>query len=174
MLTVTFSYSTIRGISPILFDHGFTFHDDHYRKTLTSAPIDIVFKHHNSDHNLILTCEDDIPFNCCKELYYLVDELATDLSAKIDDKKALLGYDQQGEPAYLYHGFQKWANYIDKARQRSMAGTNVEIWQYNKRLARGILVPPTVDNTDSYTLITSEGEQIFSGDSLTVYPVEER
>ncbi|UTR15375.1 hypothetical protein MM221_01920 [Salipaludibacillus sp. LMS25] len=170
MLTITFSYSTALGISPILFDHGFTFHDDHYRKTLTSAPVDIVFKHHNAKQLLLLTCEENVSFSCCKELYYLIDELAHDLSAKIDDKEALMGYDQRGEPAYLYHGFPRWATYIDKARQHSMEGTQVEIWQHHNRLARGVLVNCPGDENTSYTLITSEGEQTFYGDLLTVYP----
>ncbi|MCE7794890.1 hypothetical protein K8O68_21100 [Salipaludibacillus sp. CUR1] len=179
MLVVRLNYKTESGVFPVLSKYGFQFKGNAYEKNLKSAAFSVVMTHKNDEKVLEAVCEDEISFDGCKELYALIAHLSEHLQAEVDDKEAMLGYDSEGRPAYLYHGFTAWREFINKAKHRSMEGFTVEVFDGKKLLGRGILIQSDVSSrtkqgqkqTPFCTIISSEGEETFLGDHLNIIPV---
>lgn len=179
MLHVLLNYHWESGISPILFNYGFLFREDRYVKKLTSDSITVEATHDNEKKVLNVFCESEISFDGCKELHGLLKHLAIDLSAGIEDTNAMLGYDNTGKPAYLYHGFHQWSTFLDEAKYRSLEGFTVQIFDGKALLGEGMLIHANIPQenksgrleTPSCSIISTEGEEIFFGNQLSIVPV---
>jgi len=169
------------GIFPVLSTYGFKLNDDHYIKELKSDAFIVKAIHYNDLNIVELSCKDEVSFDGCKELNETIIQLAEKLSATIDDQEAMLGYNAEGRPAFLFNGFRSWCEFLDQAGHRSLEGHKVECFDGDVLLGRGIFMYSDISTKDAHgkskipscTIISSEGEETFLGDQLKIIPVSD-
>ncbi|MFX3623722.1 MAG: hypothetical protein ACE3JP_06740 [Ectobacillus sp.] len=100
--------------------------------------------------------------------------LSERVNGRIYDKGALLGYLKDGTPAYIVTNWDEWSRFLHGEKLKASQGEYVHVYAGGELLDSGILLEYEVTGEGetfaiiSCTLITSEGEQTFYGDSLTL------
>ncbi|WP_280769280.1 hypothetical protein [Salipaludibacillus daqingensis] len=181
MLKVLLYYKKENGIYPILSKFGFKLNEDHYIRELKADSFIVKAIHNNTAKVVEFSCKDEVSYDGCKEMHEMITHIAENLNAKIDDSDAMLGYNAEGNPTYLVHGFQSWSEFLDQAGHRSLEGHKVECFDGKVFLGKGIFISSDMATKDinenpkipSCTIISSEGEETFLGDKLKIIPVSD-
>ncbi|QOR65046.1 hypothetical protein IM538_14495 [Cytobacillus suaedae] len=114
-------------------------------------------------------------------LHHLILSINAKINGEIDDSKSLLGYLENGEPAYIITNWDNWTMFLNKAKHVSMEGQKVKVYnEVGLEVASGLLVGYDSDQTNnekfiitSCTLVTLFGEKTYTGKQLIIEPTGE-
>ncbi|MDG5789159.1 hypothetical protein QA612_17005 [Evansella sp. AB-P1] len=176
MLQTKITYKDYKEINDLLLEEGFIRKDNYFLLPLPSHPkIQLKVEHHATEQYLQLLFPDNVTMDDCEAVNKVIQNLSKYLDGDIDDSKGQLGYDENGDKVFIYHGFDQWKDYIENAKHHSLEGQHVNVFHGDELLGRGILLTynqeRTHKQTTTCTLLTTTGEQYFVGDNLKIIGV---
>ncbi len=184
MLSTTILYNKDKTniINEILEDHqffnkadnSFSYRTENFKELATAI---------NDEATTALTIHYDgtLTFKEYELLHHLILSVNTSIDGKLDDSKSLLGYLENGEPAYIIMNWANWTVFLNKAKHVSMEGQKVKVYnEIGLEVASGLLVGYETDQTNqeqfiitSCTLVTLFGEKTYTGKQLVIEPTGE-
>ncbi|ADU31179.1 hypothetical protein [Evansella cellulosilytica] len=177
MLSVKITYKKEPNLHEFLEDLGFKNKNGIFVKKLSKISRKELKGQLDKDL-LVLTFPENVTMDDCEQIYGLIKSIDDNLDCHIDDAKAHLGYDSEGNKVNVYHGFPSWTKYINKAKHRSLEGQRVVIFHGEEELGHGILLTYEEVVSDDHkiksiscTLLTTSGEQSFFGEDLHLEPL---
>ena len=100
--------------------------------------------------------------------------LAEKINGRIFDKGSMLGYLQDGTPAYIVTNWDDWSRFLHEKKLHSSQGEYVHVYANSELLESGILLEYEMSKEGeafaitSCTLLTSEGETTLHGEALVL------
>ncbi|MBU9713252.1 hypothetical protein [Evansella tamaricis] len=180
MLSVIIKYTGEKMFFSYISTLGFSYDQNSYRLALSKrAGGPVVLTHQPELKKLILQFPKEVTMEDCKTINEIITSITNEIKGDVDDQGAHIGYDKHGKEIYIYHGFYKWSDFINKAKHRSLEGHKVSVLHGENELGEGILLTyerRKISNDQrgdivSCTLITKEGEQSFYGEAIEVIPI---
>ncbi|MEW9671984.1 hypothetical protein [Ammoniphilus sp. 3BR4] len=123
------------------------------------------------------------PGNLGMEEYIVIHQALKNIvkaaNASVDDSNSLLGYLPSGEGAHILTRFEAWISFLLEAKHKSMKGQKVRVIEESGRVIGEGLLMELETEEDSFfsvkkcTLVTTFGEQSFSGKNLKIEPTGE-
>ena len=123
----------------------------------------------------------NLSFKEYEQIHNLITSINQEVKGVVDDSNSLLGYLENGEPAYIIKNWNSWTIFLNRAKYVSMEGQKVRVLnEHGIELATGLLVCYEVDPStetqftiSSCSLVTTFGERTFSGSQLSIEPTGE-
>ncbi|MCT8140420.1 hypothetical protein H1D32_23610 [Anaerobacillus sp. CMMVII] len=178
MLHVTFLYDGNQPVFETLRRLKFKYENNIY--VLTELGYKATINHDSTAKKLHLTFSKELSFEQYKHLHKMIKSIAENIHATVDDHLALMGYLEDGNEAYIYHGWNKWMQFLEGAKHVSMEGQKVQVFNETQLLAEGILLEleKDEDTIDEFkiikcTIITKTGEKTLTGEHLRIIPTGE-
>jgi hypothetical protein len=155
-------------------DQTFSYRSENFKELVTAI-------NNESVKMLTLRFGGDLSLKEYELLHHLFLSINTTIDGKIDDSKSLLGYLEQGEPAYIITNWDSWTMFLNQAKHVSMEGQKVKVYnEVGLEVGSGLLVGYESDTTNekqfiitSCTLVTLFGERTYTGKQLTIEPTGE-
>ena len=100
--------------------------------------------------------------------------LAEKINGRVFDKGSMLGYLQDGTPAYIVTNWDEWSRFLHEKKLHSSQGEYVHVYADGELLDSGILLDYEMSKEGeafaitSCTLLTSEGEATLHGEALVL------
>lgn len=156
-------------------DHSFSYISTENKSELVVATISPI------KNTAIFTFGGNLSFKEYEQVHNLITTISQEIKGVIDDSNSLLGYLENGEPAYIVKNWNSWTIFLNRAKHISMEGQKVRILNEDgNEIATGLLVGYEVDpsseaqfSISSCTLVTTFGERTFSGSQLSIEPTGE-
>jgi hypothetical protein len=180
MLQVTFTYEGEQPIFETLRELQFKYSDGSYvlneKKFAYTAKID----NDAQNKKLVLQFSKELSFEQYKHIHKIIRTIAENIHAEIDDELALMGYLENGEEAFIFHGWSSWMRFLEGAKHVSMEGQKVQVYNEQLLVGEGILIEAVKDeiSNDDFqivqcTVITIDGEKSILGENLKIIPTGE-
>lgn len=184
MLSTTILYNEDKAniINEVLLDHQF-FNKADYSFSYRTENFKELAIAINEEATTTLTIRYDgtLSFKEYELLHHLILSVNATIDGKIDDSKSLLGYLENGEPAYIITNWDNWTAFLNRAKHVSMEGQKVKVLnEVGLEVGSGLLVGYESDQTNqdqfiitSCTLVTLFGERTYTGKQLIIEPTGE-
>lgn len=184
MLSTTILYKEDKAtlINEVLQDHQFfnkadqtfSYRTENFKELATAI-------YEKSTTTLAIQYGEALSFKEYELLHHLILSINASINGEIDDSKSLLGYLENGEPAYIITNWDSWTTFLNKAKHVSMEGQKVKVYnEVGLEVGSGLLVGYDSDRTNqkqfiitSCTLVTLFGERTYTGKQLTIEPTGE-
>lgn len=146
-----------------------------FEKKLSKKLESVLAEFHEETYSYQLTFSGSLTFEDYELIHEAIDILAKELPAEIDDKKALMGYLENGEKAFIYHQWKEWKAYLLQAKHVSMEGQKIEV-KKGEDSWQGILLHYSSHiKNDKFrvtecTVLGTDGEVRVQGDELILTP----
>ncbi|OIJ10461.1 hypothetical protein BKP37_18155 [Anaerobacillus alkalilacustris] len=180
MLEVILTYKGFQPIFETLRGLQFKYNEGVYVLDEQTTNYTATIINDTSNDQLKLQFSKELSFEQYKHLHKIIKIIVESIQAKVDDHQALMGYLDNGNEAYIYHGWSAWVQFLEGAKHVSMEGQKVQVYENQLLLGEGILVESTKaesTNDDFYIteckLITHNGEQTFTGEQLKIIAIGE-
>lgn len=175
MLKVFLRYKGEQPIFETLRLLSFKYNNGIYRFSSTTKDYTISVLNNASNEELEVSFSGELSFDQYKEIHAIINKLATELHAIIDDHQAFMGYLKDGEKAFLIHNWNEWMYLLEKAKHTSMEGQKVQVYQNQLLIGEGILLNSTYNKSIpnefqiiECSIISKDGEKVFSGNGLRI------
>lgn len=181
MLQVTLNYSGEQPIFETLRDLHFKYINGSYILNDKNLMYNLEINNNAKDKKLIMQFSKELSFDHYKQIHKIIKIITEKIEViGVDDSLASMGYLENGEEAFIYHGWSSWVQFLESAKHVSMEGQKVQVYNEQLLVAEGILIEANKDevaNEDfrivQCTVITKQGEKSIMGENLRIIPTGE-